>query len=64
MGCDDDGDVAGRKRSDCDLMLVQGVASEETVPLGAWRKIWEGTRQGDKVERYRLYALDGAAPTR
>ena len=48
-------DVPGRKRSDCDLMLVQGVASEETVPLGAWHKIWEGTRPGDKVERYRLY---------
>ena len=57
-------DVPARKRNDCDLMLVQGVASEETVPLGAWRKIWEGTRPGDKVERYRLYALDGAAPAR
>jgi hypothetical protein len=25
------------------------------VPLGPWRKIREGTRPGDKVERYRLY---------
>ena len=48
-------DAPGRQRSDCDLALVQGVASEENVPLGAWQKIWEGTRPGDKVERYRLY---------
>ncbi len=42
-------------RRDCDLMLVQGVAKEERVPLGGWDKIWEGRRPGDKVERYRLY---------
>jgi hypothetical protein len=34
---------------------VQGVASEEHVPSGAWQKIWEGTRPGDRLERYRLY---------
>ncbi len=50
-------DVPARKRSDCDFMLVQGVASEEYVPLGPWRKVWEGARPGDKLERYRLYAL-------
>jgi hypothetical protein len=50
-------DVAARQRRDCDLMLVQGVASEESVPLGPWKKIWEGARPGDKVERYRVYAL-------
>ncbi|MDB5812310.1 MAG: transrane protein [Betaproteobacteria bacterium] len=50
-------DVRGRQRGDCDFMLVQGVASEENVPLGPWRKIWEGARPGDKLERYRLYAL-------
>ena len=43
------------RQRDCDLTLVQGVASEEYVPLGPWRKIWEGTRPGDRVERYRLY---------
>ena len=32
-----------------------GAASAEQVPLGRWEKIWEGTRPGDKVERYRLY---------
>jgi hypothetical protein len=60
-------DVAGRKRSDCDLTLVQGVASEEHVPLGPWQKIWEGARPGDKLERYRLYQrtdLRGRKPRR
>ena len=47
-------DEPARQR-DCELVLVQGVASEEYVPLGPWQKIWEGTRPGDKVERYRLY---------
>jgi 4-amino-4-deoxy-L-arabinose transferase-like glycosyltransferase len=50
-------DAPGRKRDDCDFTLVQGDASEEHVPLGPWKKIWEGARPGDKVERYRLYAL-------
>ena len=44
----------GRQR-DCELVLVQGIAGEEYVPLGPWQKIWEGARPGDKVERYRLY---------
>ncbi|HEV8517958.1 MAG TPA: glycosyltransferase family 39 protein [Burkholderiales bacterium] len=44
-----------QRRRDCDLVLVQGVASEEFVPLGPWQKIWEGARPGDKAERYRLY---------
>jgi 4-amino-4-deoxy-L-arabinose transferase-like glycosyltransferase len=48
-------DAPARQRNDCDLTLVQGVASEEHVPLGPWQKIWEGTRPGDKVELYRLY---------
>jgi 4-amino-4-deoxy-L-arabinose transferase-like glycosyltransferase len=51
----------GRTR-DCGLTLVQGVASEEYVPLGPWRKIWEGTRPGDKVERYRLYRRTDVKP--
>jgi hypothetical protein len=48
-------EVATRRR-DCDLLLAQGTAREELVPPG-WRKIWEGARPGDKVERYRLYRL-------
>ena len=48
-------DAPARKRDDCDFTLVQGVASEEHVPLGPWQKIWDGARAGDKFERYRLY---------
>ena len=57
-------DVPARRRDDCDLALVQGVASEEHVPLGAWRKIWEGTRPGDRVEQYRLYLRSGPEPAK
>ena len=57
-------DAPGRKRDDCDLTLVQGDSSEEHVPLGPWQKIWEGARPGDKVERYRLYALTKKPATR
>jgi len=53
-------DQPGRER-DCDLMLVQGVASEEYPPPGPWRKIWEGARPGDRVERYRLYQRGNAS---
>ncbi len=47
-------DAPGRSR-DCELVIVQGVASEEYIPLGPWQKIFEGTRPADKVERYRVY---------
>jgi len=43
------------RRRDCELTLAQGIVGEEQVPAGRWEKIWEGTRPGDKVERYRLY---------
>ncbi|HEY9448076.1 MAG TPA: hypothetical protein VIQ62_13470, partial [Burkholderiales bacterium] len=39
----------------CPLMLVQGRPGVEERPAGAWKKIWEGNRPGDKEERYRLY---------
>ena len=56
-------DQPGRAR-DCRLVLTQGVAGTEIKPDGRWEKIWEGTRPGDKVERYRLYRRMGpAAPT-
>ena len=42
------------RRRNCDLLLTQGTAKEEFAQPG-WRKIWEGARPGDKVERYRLY---------
>jgi 4-amino-4-deoxy-L-arabinose transferase-like glycosyltransferase len=47
-------EVATRRR-DCDIVLVQGRAQEEHIPLGGWEKIWEGNRPGDKDERFRLY---------
>ena len=50
-------EVAARRRH-CDLLLTQGVAKEEVV-LPGWRRIWEGARPGDKVERYRLYRRSG-----
>ncbi len=56
-------EVAARRR-DCDLLLTQGVAKEDFTRPG-WRKIWEGARPGDKVERYRLYRrLSSANPLR
>ena len=50
------------RQRDCDLTLVQGVAGEEYVPLGAWQKIWEGARPGDNAERYRLYRRTDLKP--
>jgi 4-amino-4-deoxy-L-arabinose transferase-like glycosyltransferase len=43
------------RRRECELLLVQGHPRSELAPRGAWRKIWEGGRPGDKDERYRLY---------
>lgn len=37
----------------CPLLLVQGPPREEAQP--GWKKIWEGSRPGDKNERLRLY---------
>jgi hypothetical protein len=47
-------EIATRQR-DCDLLLTQGVVREGPAVAGNWHKIWEGSRPGDKVERYRLY---------
>ncbi len=47
-------EIAARRR-DCDLLLLQGIVRDNSTPAGNWRKIWEGGRPGDKVERYRLY---------
>jgi len=47
-------EITGQRRS-CDLLLVQGRVREEQAPAGPWRKIWEGSRPGDKDERFRLY---------
>lgn len=40
----------------CDLLLVQQSKGEEEEKISrGWRKIWEGSRPGDKLEHYRLY---------
>ncbi|HSD99944.1 MAG TPA: glycosyltransferase family 39 protein [Burkholderiales bacterium] len=46
---------APERRRSCELLLVQGRPQEEIVPVGPWKKIWEGSRPRDKDERYRLY---------
>lgn len=53
-------EVSGKRR-DCDLLLVQEGVAEKGA--GGWKKIWEGRRPSDKVERYRLYQrISFAAP--
>jgi 4-amino-4-deoxy-L-arabinose transferase-like glycosyltransferase len=47
-------DVPSRKRA-CSLLLVQGYPQMEIPQGSGWKKIWEGSRPGDKDERYRLY---------
>ncbi len=55
--------VETRGGDGCDLLLTQGDSRREEDPGPQWRKIWEGCRQGDAKERFRLYrrADQGAA---
>lgn len=40
----------------CDLRLIQGdKLSTPLLDATRWKKIWEGSRKGDKNEHYRLY---------
>jgi hypothetical protein len=40
----------------CDLRLIQGERlSKPLLEETRWKKIWEGSRKGDKGEHYRLY---------
>lgn len=39
----------------CDLLLIQGTRNAPLRDETHWQKIWEGSRQGDKNERYQLY---------
>jgi 4-amino-4-deoxy-L-arabinose transferase-like glycosyltransferase len=40
----------------CDLRLIQGdKVSKPLLDESRWKKIWEGSRKGDKNEQYRLY---------
>ena len=47
-------EIAPQKHN-CELLLLQTFAREEPTIAAGWKKIWEGNRPGDKVERYRLY---------
>jgi hypothetical protein len=52
-----------RQHQDCPLLLVQSNARlAEERPGVPWRKIWEGNRVGDRTEKFRLYAKEGAMP--
>lgn len=44
-----------RDSPNCDVLLIQSVLREEPAVPAGWRKIWEGARPGDKIERFRLY---------
>ena len=50
--------MENREGADCQLLIVQGVASKESPVSVLCTKIWEGNRPGDKVERLRLYRRD------
>ena len=44
----------------CDLRLIQGdKLSRPLLDETRWKKIWEGSRKGDKNEHYRLYRRVG-----
>ena len=48
-------DQARPNTRSCDLMVVQGFASQMYQPDNRWERIWEGSRPGDRKELYRLY---------
>ena len=40
----------------CRWLLVQGSSRQELAPTGTgWQRVWEGSRPGDRKERFRLY---------
>lgn len=52
------GDIITRRdaKQRCDLRLIQGdKLSKPLLDETRWKKIWEGSRKGDKNEHYRLY---------
>lgn len=50
------GGITTRVDQSCDLRLIQGDRlSKPLLDETRWEKIWEGSRKGDKTERYRLY---------
>ncbi len=52
-----------RARPDCDLLLVQDDSRPpEASPGASWKKIWEGNRSGDRIEKFRLYRRGESTP--
>ncbi len=48
--------VRADRKERCDLRLVQGDRlSKPLLDETRWKKIWEGSRKGDKSEHFRLY---------
>jgi 4-amino-4-deoxy-L-arabinose transferase-like glycosyltransferase len=48
--------LAGDAGRQCDWLLVQGDSRRElAAPDGNWSLAWEGSRPGDRKERFRLY---------
>jgi len=52
------------RRRECPLMLVQGSTRDERPPGPSWVKVWEGSRPGDRAERFRLYQRAPATRSR
>ena len=48
--------ISKRPKQDCSLMLVQGSTAKPPVDDKInWKKVWDGSRTGDKNERFWLY---------
>jgi hypothetical protein len=48
--------VSGLPKPECNLMLVQGSSSLPPIDDKAhWKNVWDGSRTGDKNERFWLY---------
>jgi hypothetical protein len=40
---------------DCDLLITQDLWDDDNTIQEPWQLIWEGSRAGDRHERYRLF---------
>lgn len=49
-------------QDECRWLLVQGESRIELAPPASkgWKKVWEGNRQGERKEKFRLYRRDPA----
>lgn len=48
-------------QNECRWLLVQGESKQELAPPSrkGWKKVWEGNRQGENREKFRLYRREG-----